>query len=212
MLSRGTDIKLSEEAKNVGGLFIIKIGFIPTTKYDKQCDGRSGRQGDPGRVEHFLSMDCEPFSSIFREAGNRIIAHYIYEVVGEFCYNSQVDGMIWHIQDNQRHSAFEGRMNLWRYDLVIHGQRYEYFVFRDKLMNYMDSGEDFTPIIQNIICFYCNKLGKNYSFEFQCSFDELKNTILTNCGKIKNLVYRVFDIFDKNWYVHFGKLEDLKKV
>jgi len=57
MAGRGTDIKLSEEVKELGGLYVIGSGRHESRRIDNQLRGRSGRQGDPGCSQFFVSME-----------------------------------------------------------------------------------------------------------------------------------------------------------
>ncbi|MBM9518791.1 preprotein translocase subunit SecA [Desulforhopalus vacuolatus] len=57
MAGRGTDIKLTEEVQNLGGLHVISTERHEAARIDRQLAGRSGRQGDPGSYEALLSFD-----------------------------------------------------------------------------------------------------------------------------------------------------------
>ena len=59
MAGRGTDIKLSQAARDKGGLHVILSERHDSRRIDRQLEGRCGRQGDPGRVEGFLSLEDE---------------------------------------------------------------------------------------------------------------------------------------------------------
>ncbi|MCC6643404.1 preprotein translocase subunit SecA [Candidatus Peregrinibacteria bacterium] len=59
MAGRGTDIKIDEEVKAVGGLLVIGTERHESRRIDNQLRGRSGRQGDPGESQFFVSMDDE---------------------------------------------------------------------------------------------------------------------------------------------------------
>lgn len=57
MAGRGTDIKLTEEAKALGGLFVLGTDKAESRRIDNQLRGRSGRQGDPGYSQFFVSLE-----------------------------------------------------------------------------------------------------------------------------------------------------------
>src|SRR5690606_17783029 len=59
MAGRGTDIKLGEGVKDIGGLYIIGSERHESRRIDNQLRGRSGRQGDPGVTQFYLSMEDE---------------------------------------------------------------------------------------------------------------------------------------------------------
>ena len=62
MAGRGTDIKLSDEVKKKGGLRVILTEFHESARVDRQLFGRSARQGQPGTVEAFVSLDDDLFA------------------------------------------------------------------------------------------------------------------------------------------------------
>ena len=57
MAGRGTDIKLSDEIRELGGLCVIGTERHESRRIDNQLRGRSGRQGDPGYTQFFVSME-----------------------------------------------------------------------------------------------------------------------------------------------------------
>ena len=59
MAGRGTDIKLGEGVADLGGLHVICTEFHDAARIDRQLAGRCGRQGDPGSVRQYLSLDDE---------------------------------------------------------------------------------------------------------------------------------------------------------
>jgi preprotein translocase subunit SecA len=61
MAGRGTDIKLSPEARKLGGLFVIGTEKNESRRVDNQLRGRSGRQGDVGETRFFISLQDELF-------------------------------------------------------------------------------------------------------------------------------------------------------
>ena len=59
MAGRGTDIKLTEEARDAGGLHVILTEYHESPRIDRQLFGRAARQGDPGSFEVLVSLDDE---------------------------------------------------------------------------------------------------------------------------------------------------------
>jgi preprotein translocase subunit SecA len=64
MAGRGTDIPLSEAAREAGGLHVILTERHESARIDRQLEGRSGRQGDPGHVEAILSLEDSVLDSV----------------------------------------------------------------------------------------------------------------------------------------------------
>ena len=67
LAGRGTDIRLSEEARAAGGLYVIGFGHQNTRRGDRQLMGRSGRQGDPGMSRFFVSPEDELLTRFYEE-------------------------------------------------------------------------------------------------------------------------------------------------
>src|SRR6185436_17869953 len=59
MAGRGTDIVLSEESRKAGGLLVIGVERNTSRRIDNQLRGRSGRQGDPGESQFYVSLEDE---------------------------------------------------------------------------------------------------------------------------------------------------------
>ena len=57
MAGRGTDIKIPDNVKKLGGLHVIATECNPSSRIDRQLFGRSARQGDPGSVSHYASFE-----------------------------------------------------------------------------------------------------------------------------------------------------------
>jgi preprotein translocase subunit SecA len=76
MAGRGTDIILSERARSVGGLRVILTELHENRRIDLQLAGRCGRQGDPGQVDYFLSLEDTLFSgegNIFKKFASGLL-------------------------------------------------------------------------------------------------------------------------------------------
>ncbi len=71
LAGRGTDIRLSDEARANGGLYVIGFGRQNTRRGDRQLIGRCGRQGDPGQSRFFVSREDELLVRFSEEAGNK---------------------------------------------------------------------------------------------------------------------------------------------
>ena len=70
LAGRGTDIRLSDEARAAGGLYVIGFGHQNTRRGDRQLMGRSGRQGDPGMSRFFVSPEDELLVRFYEEEEN----------------------------------------------------------------------------------------------------------------------------------------------
>ena len=68
MAGRGTDIKLGRGVMQLGGLHVIATEWHESSRVDRQLFGRSGRQGDPGSAQAFISLEDELFQKFLPAA------------------------------------------------------------------------------------------------------------------------------------------------
>ena len=193
MAGRGTDIKLSPEAKAAGGLAIIGTERHESRRVDRQLRGRSGRQGDPGSSQFFVSLEddlmrlfgSERFASMMDRMG-------IQE--GEVIQASMMTKAIERAQKKVEENNFGIRKRLLEYDDVMNSQREVIYTRRRHALY----GEQIEIDLNNIMCDYAESFmeaheGMDYeSFSFelirevalQPSFDEAKY----NAAKPKEIV------------------------
>jgi preprotein translocase subunit SecA len=122
MAGRGTDIKLTPEAKAAGGLAIIGTERHDSRRVDRQLRGRSGRQGDPGSSQFFVSLE----DNLMRLFGSERIASLMDRmghVEGEVIQHSMVSKSIERAQKKVEENNFGMRKRLLEYDDVMNAQR-----------------------------------------------------------------------------------------
>lgn len=122
MAGRGTDIKLTPEAKAAGGLAIIGTERHDSRRVDRQLRGRSGRQGDPGSSQFFVSLE----DNLMRLFGSERIAGLMDRMglkEGEVIQHSMVTKSIERAQKKVEENNFGIRKRLLEYDDVMNSQR-----------------------------------------------------------------------------------------
>ncbi len=122
MAGRGTDIKLSEEVKSAGGLAIIGTERHDSRRVDRQLRGRSGRQGDPGSSQFYVSLE----DKLMRLFGSERIAKLMDRMgleEGEVIQHSMVSKSIERAQKKVEENNFGVRKRLLEYDDVMNQQR-----------------------------------------------------------------------------------------
>jgi preprotein translocase subunit SecA len=122
MAGRGTDIKLTEESKAAGGLAIIGTERHDSRRVDRQLRGRSGRQGDPGSSQFFVSLE----DNLMRLFGSERIAGLMDRMglkEGEVIQHSMVSKSIERAQRKVEENNFGVRKRLLEYDDVMNSQR-----------------------------------------------------------------------------------------
>jgi preprotein translocase subunit SecA len=122
MAGRGTDIKLSPESKSNGGLAIIGTERHESRRVDRQLRGRSGRQGDPGSSQFFVSLE----DNLMRLFGSERIAKLMDRMgleEGEVIQHSMITKSIERAQRKVEENNFGVRKRLLEYDDVMNSQR-----------------------------------------------------------------------------------------
>ena len=122
MAGRGTDIKLSETVKNAGGLAIIGTERHDSRRVDRQLRGRSGRQGDPGSSQFFVSLE----DNLMRLFGSDRVAKVMDRMgleEGEVIQHSMMTKSIERAQKKVEENNFGVRKRLLEYDDVMNAQR-----------------------------------------------------------------------------------------
>ncbi|CAM2847621.1 preprotein translocase subunit SecA [Helicobacter felis] len=134
MAGRGVDIKLSEEIKALGGLYIIGTERHESRRIDNQLRGRSGRQGDPGVSQFYLSLE----DSLLRIFGSDRIKGVMEKLGlkdGEFIESRLVTRSVENAQKKVEALHFESRKHLLEYDDVANEQRKTVYKFRNELLD-----------------------------------------------------------------------------
>ncbi|MRM93672.1 preprotein translocase subunit SecA [Riemerella anatipestifer] len=122
MAGRGTDIKLSEEVKDAGGLAIIGTERHDSRRVDRQLRGRAGRQGDPGSSQFYVSLE----DNLMRLFGSERIAKMMDRLghkEGEVIQHSMITKSIERAQKKVEENNFGIRKRLLEYDDVMNKQR-----------------------------------------------------------------------------------------
>lgn len=169
MAGRGTDIKLSKEVKDAGGLAIIGTERHDSRRVDRQLRGRSGRQGDPGSSQFYVSLE----DNLMRLFGSERIAKLMDRMglkEGEVIQHSMISKSIERAQKKVEENNFGIRKRLLEYDDVMNAQREVIYkrryhaLFGDRLRvdianMIFDTSESITE---------SNKLAQDYkNFEFE---------------------------------------------
>lgn len=134
MAGRGTDIKLSEEAKNAGGLFILGTERHDSRRIDNQLRGRSGRQGDPGESRFYISLE----DTLIRRFGRDSLQKAMIwggmkedDIIEDDMISDQIEVA----QEKIEKENFEGRRHLIDYDSVLNQQRIIIYDLRKEIIS-----------------------------------------------------------------------------
>ncbi|MDG2372392.1 MAG: preprotein translocase subunit SecA [Flavobacteriaceae bacterium] len=169
MAGRGTDIKLSELVIKSGGLAIIGTERHDSRRVDRQLRGRSGRQGDPGSSQFFVSLE----DNLMRLFGSERVAKVMDRMGledGEVIQHSMMTKSIERAQKKVEENNFGIRKRLLEYDDVMNAQREVIYKRRKNAL----SGDRLKLDIANMLYDTCediiirNKASNDYkNFEFE---------------------------------------------
>ena len=134
MAGRGVDIKVNDEVKALGGLYIIGTERHENRRIDNQLRGRSGRQGDAGTTQFYLSLE-DNLLRIFGSDKIKSIMERLGVEDGEFIESKMVTRAVEKAQMKIENMHYEGRKQIVEYDDVANEQRKIVYRFRNQLLN-----------------------------------------------------------------------------
>jgi len=134
MAGRGVDIKIDDEVKSLGGLMILGTERHESRRIDNQLRGRSGRQGDPGESQFFLSLD-DNLLRIFGGDKIRNIMNKLGVEDGEYIDSKIVTRSVEKAQKKVENQHYESRKHILEYDDVANHQRKAIYAFRNQLLD-----------------------------------------------------------------------------
>ena len=151
MAGRGTDIKIDDEVRNLGGLFVIGTERHESRRIDNQLRGRSGRQGDPGASQFCVSFEDE---LMVRFGGDRAKAA-LARVGADEDMSLRLGFVSKSVESAQRRiegNNFDARKNLLQYDDVVNQQREYIYEKRNEILDSESIHDIVIDTIKNFIC------------------------------------------------------------
>ena len=216
MAGRGTDIKLGEGVREIGGLAVLGSERHESRRIDNQLRGRSGRQGDPGYSRFYVSVQDE---LMVRFGGERMEA--LFSQLGDVPVESKViTKSISGAQKRVEGYNFDVRKSLLEYDDVLRQQREIIYDQR----NFILDNEDVHSIVSDMFDRVVNKIVKGHAngHDKKAEIDiagilttlqklELADGIITEDMLTGKSVDEVVDICkDKVWSAYEEKIEPIK--
>ncbi|RVY61616.1 preprotein translocase subunit SecA [Helicobacter pylori] len=194
MAGRGVDIKLTDEIKELGGLYIIGTERHESRRIDNQLRGRSGRQGDPGTSQFYLSLE-DNLLRIFGSDRIKGVMEKLGLKDGEHIESKLVTRAVENAQKKVENLHFESRKHLLEYDDVANEQRKSVYKFRDELL---DANYDIGA-----------KIAENREYALHQIFSKLKAFDNQNLSEEELLGLK--NVLKEDFNAHVS-LEDLKKA
>ena len=162
MAGRGTDIKLSKEVRDAGGLAIIGTERHESRRVDRQLRGRAGRQGDPGSSVFFVSLEDNLMRLFGSERISKILdSRFVGFKDGDMIEHSMISKSIERAQKKVEENNFGIRKRLLEYDDVMNKQRTVIYTKRRHAL----IGERIGMDIVNMVWDRCCHIVENYTFE-----------------------------------------------
>ncbi len=194
MAGRGVDIKLTDEIKELGGLYIIGTERHESRRIDNQLRGRSGRQGDPGTSQFYLSLE-DNLLRIFGSDRIKGVMEKLGLKDGEHIESKLVTRAVENAQKKVENLHFESRKHLLEYDDVANEQRKSVYKFRDELL---DANYDISA-----------KIAENREYALNQIFSKLKAFDHQNLSEEELLGLK--NVLKEDFNAHVA-LEDLEKA
>ena len=184
MAGRGVDIRINDEVRDLGGLYIIGTERHESRRIDNQLRGRAGRQGDPGMSRFYLSLE-DNLLRIFGSDRIKAIMDRLGIDEGESIESRMVTRAVENAQKKVESLHFEARKHLLEYDDVANEQRKTIYKYRDELL---DKNYDMSEkIAQNRVEYAINLLDTAEIFHGGLKDDyDIKNLcsiIIADCGE-----------------------------
>ena len=191
MAGRGTDIKLTPESKAAGGLAIVGTERHESRRVDRQLRGRSGRQGDPGSSQFFVSLEDNLMRLFMPERISKLMDRLGLQE-GEVIQHSMVTKAIERAQKKVEENNFGIRKRLLEYDDVMNSQREVIYKRRRHAL----FGERLQLDIANMMFDLCEDIVIN-THGVQ-NYDGFKLTVLSSLAIDFNISPEEFEKIDQD--------------
>ena len=206
MAGRGTDIKLDDEARQNGGLYIIGTERHESRRIDNQLRGRSGRQGDPGTSQFYISLEDDVLR-LFGAANMLDLFRHIGIKEGEAISHKKLSKTVEKAQEKIEGNNFGIRKNLVDFDKVNNEQREMMYTDRRSVLEGADMHDAvenmMESLIEHIVDKHCSSKKKN-----EWDIPELTSTL--NDILSRPVTVDISDVKDKNELI--DKLLDMART
>ena len=202
MAGRGTDIKLTEETKALGGLFIVGTERNEARRIDNQLRGRSGRQGDPGGSKFFLSLE-DDLMRIFGSERIKKIMNTLGMEEDEPIEHKMISNAIAKAQKKVESHNFEIRKHLLEYDNVMNEQRRVIYRIRRDILGDKGNREFVDEMTEDVCLFLVDSYRPNRKIPLESwPWSEMQQGF-------KNTFYTDYEItIEECTSKHDGNIED----
>jgi len=177
MAGRGTDIKLDENAKAAGGLKIIGTERHESRRIDNQLRGRSGRQGDVGESQFYISLE-DDLMRLFGSERLIGIFNSLGVPEGEQIQHKMLSSAIQKAQEKIESNNFAIRKNLLEYDQVMNEQRELIYGQRKRVLDGENMKDQIVEMIKDRIDYFVDQIASNEMEKDEWNLVELNRILL----------------------------------
>lgn len=183
MAGRGTDILLGKGVAELGGLFVIGTERHASRRVDNQLKGRSGRQGDPGTSQFFISLEDDMFVRFAHEEVEKLSKNLKTDETG-LILNKNIHEFVDRVQRIVEGESYAMREYNLKMDDVINEQRNVVYHIRNKVLSSDDRIEMIIPMVKTtvdkIVEAYCIKELIPEEWDLQGLAAELNQVLATD--------------------------------
>ncbi|AQW81829.1 preprotein translocase, SecA subunit [Campylobacter pinnipediorum subsp. pinnipediorum] len=224
MAGRGVDIRIDDEVRALGGLYIIGTERHESRRIDNQLRGRAGRQGDPGVSRFYLSLE-DNLLRIFGSDRIKAIMDRLGIEDGESIESKMVTRAVENAQKKVESLHFESRKHLLEYDDVANEQRKTIYKYRDELLDkefdisdkIEQNRKEYAILMLENVDILAGGLKEDFDLSKLCAF------ILSDCGEsvseeeLKGLDYdelvdKIVQILTDRYNAKMSVVDEAQKV
>ena len=206
MAGRGTDIKLNDDSRKAGGLYILGTERHESRRIDNQLRGRSGRQGDVGESRFYISLD-DDLIRIFAGDTTKKRMEKSGMKPDEVIESRLLSKMIENAQEKVEKHNFEIRKNLIEYDDVLNQHRLVIYKFRRTIL---DKKDDSHEIISDMICQVASNVINKICLEKDVNKEQMQQVfhLLSSITSIPEAKFNDAKINTNNSQIFESELKD----
>ena len=187
MAGRGTDIKLGEGVKELGGLVVIGSARHDSRRVDNQLRGRGGRQGDPGTTQFFVSCE-DDLMRIFQGDRVKMLMNRLGVDEETPIQTRSISKTLEAAQKRIEGFNFDSRKNVVQYDNVINRHRKVVYTMRRRILE----GDNIYPEIERLmreetkaLTEFSSRVNKRFDEEFKAAFPMFDDELIHGIGVVR---------------------------
>ncbi len=179
MAGRGVDIKISQQVRDLGGLYVLGTERHESRRIDNQLRGRSGRQGDPGESQFYLCLE-DDLMRIFGSERIGTIMDKLGAEEGEVITHPLVNRAIANAQKRVEGQNFEMRKHLLEYDDVMNRQRTVVYKVRRRILQGEEVQDEISSRLEDAVDILISNYGSESqypdSWDLEAMYGEIKKS------------------------------------